>query len=163
VTRDYVLQLDGGHGIAPVLSVFGGKITTFRKLADQALSSLAGAGIAGKSGWASTAPLPGGDLPKLGFEQFVGDCRRRWPWFPPEGTRRLARAYGTRIEAVLGKATATAALGEHYGGDLFEEEVRYLTEREYARSADDILWRRSKLGLHLPAAAKEALARRFAA
>lgn len=157
VTRDYVLQLDGGSGEPPVLSVFGGKITTFRKLAGHAFDRLAKAGITGSAKeWDSTAPLPGGEgIGPLGFTEFVRACQRRWLWFPPEGTYRLARAYGTRIDRVFGAANGLEDMGEHFGGDLYEAELRYLVAQEYARTGEDVLWRRSKLGLHLPPGAQE--------
>jgi glycerol-3-phosphate dehydrogenase len=164
VTRDYVLQLDGGDGTPPILSVFGGKITTFRKLAGHALDRLEKAGIAGPAeAWDSTAPLPGGEgIGPLGFETFVEQCQRRWLWFPPEDTRRLARAYGTRISQVFGSASGLEDLGERFGDDVYEAEVRYLVAEEFARSAEDVLWRRSKLGLHLPEEAQARLAEWFA-
>ena len=163
VTRDYVFELEGGDGEAPILSVFGGKITTFRKLAQHAMEKLETAGIAGIAQWNSQSPLPGGHIPATGFGDFYERCLRRWPWFGPEGMLRLARAYGTRIERVFGDAAGLQDLGTHYGGDLYEAEVRYLVEAEFARTAEDILWRRSKLGLHLAPDAVERLKERFTA
>lgn len=158
VTRDYVLQLDGGDGEPPILSVFGGKITTFRRLAGHALDRLEKVGVAGAE-WDSAVPLPGGEgIGPLGFETFVAACQRRWLWFPPDGTRRLARAYGARIDRVFGAADGLEDMGTHFGGDLYEAEVRYLVVEEFARTAADVLWRRSKLGLHLPPEAQERLA-----
>lgn len=163
VTRDYVLQLDGGNGEPPILSVFGGKITTFRKLAGHALDRLEKAGIAGDAAWNSAVPLPGGEgIGPLDFEEFVATCQRRWLWFPPEGTRRLARAYGTRIDRILGPANGLEDMGERLGDDLYEAEVRYLVEHEFARTAEDVLWRRSKLGLHLSPETQERVAEWFA-
>ena len=161
VTRDYVFELEGGDGEAPILSVFGGKITTFRKLAQHAMEKLETAGIRGATSWDSQAQLPGGDIAATGFDAFYEGCMRRWPWFGPDGILRLARAYGTRIDRILGPATGLQDLGEHYGGTLYEAEVRYLIEEEFARTAEDILWRRSKLGLHLPADAIARLEERF--
>lgn len=147
VTRDYVFELDRGwDGKAPaLLSVFGGKITTYRKLAEHALERL---GVTGAS-WTVGAPLPGGDIPGLDFETFAAQQQRFYPWLPAATVRRMARAYGTRLPRVLGDARALADLGQHFGGGLHAAEVLYLIRHEFARSPDDILWRRSKLGLHL--------------
>ncbi len=147
VTRDYVLEIDCGlDGAAPaILSVFGGKITTYRKLAEHALEKL---GVTGPS-WTATAPLPGGSIPGLDFEGFVAAKQAARPQLSPALIHRLARAYGTRIDRVLGEAQSLSDLGEHFGGGLTSAELIYLVMHEYARSADDVLWRRSKLGLHL--------------
>jgi glycerol-3-phosphate dehydrogenase len=147
VTRDYVFELDQGwNGKAPaLLSIFGGKITTYRKLAEHALEKL---GVPGAS-WTAAAPLPGGDIANLDFEAFVGAQTAAYPWLAPGTVRRMARAYGTRIGRVLCDARGIADLGLSFGGGLSAAEVIYLIHHEYARSADDVLWRRSKLGLHL--------------
>lgn len=147
VTRDYVFELDrGSDGAAPpILSIFGGKITTYRKLAEHALARL---GVAGKA-WTASQPLPGGEIDPARFEAFVADQRRRWPWLGPQMNRRLARAYGTRMARILAGATAHGDLGTHMGGGLYSAELAYLVQHEFARTADDVLWRRSKLGLHL--------------
>ncbi len=152
VTRDYVLDLDAPAGGAPVLSVFGGKITTYRRLAEHALEKL---GVAGAS-WTATKPLPGGDIPGGDFDVFVAALCAAKPFLAPGAARRLARAYGTRVYAILGAADSMARLGAGYGDGFTEAEMRYLIEHEFARTADDILWRRSKLGLHL---SKESQAR----
>lgn len=152
VTRDYVFDLEQEGG-APILSIFGGKITTYRKLAEHALQKL---GLADGPGWTGETPLPGGKIDPARFDTFFADSMARFPWFGPEGVRRLCRAYGTRIERVLGKANGLEDLGQHMGGDLYEAELDYLAEVEFARTAEDALWRRSKLGLHLD---KEAQAR----
>ena len=146
VTRDYVLELDAPDGEAPALSVFGGKITTYRRLAEAALAKL---GVA-KPGWTGQAALPGGDFPGGDFEQFVLDLTASYPFLPAALARRLARAYGTRAMAMLGQATCLEDLGEDAGGGLTQAEVDYLRENEFARTAEDVLWRRSKLGLHVP-------------
>jgi glycerol-3-phosphate dehydrogenase len=151
VTRDYVFDLDAPPGQAPVLSIFGGKITTFRKLAEHALDELKGYFPAMKPSWTETAKLPGGDMPDADFERFLAGVRERWPFLPEALAHRLARAYGTRIAELLGSATALADLGEEFGAGLTAAEVDYLMRREWARSAEDVLWRRSKLGLHVPA------------
>ena len=98
-----------------------------------------------------------------GFAHFLWEASERFPWLPPEMLLRLARAYGTRLDRVLDNASCCEDLGQLFGGDLYEAELRYLAEHEYARSADDVLWRRSKLGLHLPAEAHSAVADWFTA
>jgi glycerol-3-phosphate dehydrogenase len=159
VTRDYVFELDRGRNDedAALLSIFGGKITTYRKLAEHALEKL---GVGGRS-WTADAALPGGDIPALDFEGFVAAQAAIRPWLPALVLRRMARAYGTRMGAVLGDASAIADLGQHFGGGLTAAEVIYLVRHEYARSADDVLWRRSKLGLHLDAEQRAALSHWF--
>ena len=148
VTRDYVFELEKAGG-APILSVYGGKITTFRKLAEHALARLAKAiAVPGKP-WTRDASLPGGDMADGNFAQFLWQASERWDWLPAETLLRLARAYGTRMERLLGDARSLHDLGVHLGGDLYEAELVYLATHEYARTAEDVLWRRSKLGLHL--------------
>lgn len=148
VTRDYVLDVDTAEGQAPVLSVFGGKITTFRKLAEHALEKLE-AFLPGLSApWTHIAKLPGGDI--ADFDVFLGEFKRRYPWILPNIALRLARAYGTRVYEMLGDADSPAALGRDFGFGLSAREIDYLRTHEWARTAEDILWRRSKLGLHLP-------------
>lgn len=147
VTRDYVFELDRGwDGTAPaLLSIFGGKITTYRKLAEHALDKLE---VPGAS-WTAAAPLPGGDIARLDFEAFVAAQIAAYPWLPPATVRRMARAYGTRMSKVLGDAQNLGDLGQSFGGGLSAAEVIYLIRHEFARSAEDVLWRRSKLALHL--------------
>lgn len=148
VTRDYVFELDADGG-APVLSVFGGKITTYRRLAEEALAKLA-AHLPIRGGpWTAGAPLPGGNFGEGDFARFLWSAGERYAWVPPELLQRLARAYGTRIGRVLGDASSLAGLGEHFGATLYEAELRYLAKHEYARTGEDVLFRRSKLGLHL--------------
>jgi glycerol-3-phosphate dehydrogenase len=156
VTRDYVFDMDGPQGQAPVLSIFGGKITTFRKLSEHALEELKPFFPSLKPSWTEKAKMPGGDMPDADFDRFFANVRQRWPFLPEHLAHRLARAYGTRMEELLGSATSLADLGEDFGAGLMAAEVDYLVRREWARTAEDILWRRSKLGLHVPvdAAAK---------
>jgi glycerol-3-phosphate dehydrogenase len=154
VTRDYVLDVDAPTGAAPVLSVFGGKITTYRRLAEHALEKL---GIGGAS-WTATKPLPGGDIPDGDFDAFVGRLCSEKPFLARGVARRLARAYGTRVYALLGAADSMEALGMDFGAGFTEAEMRYVMDQEFARSAEDILWRRSKLGLHLSPEAQARLA-----
>tara|TARA_R110000868_G_scaffold101365_2_gene279138 strand:- start:9350 stop:10837 length:1488 start_codon:yes stop_codon:yes gene_type:complete len=148
VTRDYVLNCDRTGG-APVLSVFGGKITTYRELAEHALKELAPDFPGMTKPWTKTASLPGGDIPGADFEDFLQGLSLRHPWMEQRLLRRLARAYGTKVDELLGTAKSTAELGRDFGGGLYETEVRYLMTHEFARTANDILWRRSKLRLHL--------------
>ncbi len=153
VTRDYVFDLDAPGEAAPVLSIFGGKITTFRRLAEHAMEELARFFPGLKPAWTGAAPLPGGDM--ANFDAFLADLRRRRPFLPEALAHRLARAYGTRVDRLLGDAAAMADLGEDFGAGLTAAEIDYLARREWARTAEDILWRRSKLGLHVPAGAPE--------
>ncbi|HEY0270221.1 MAG TPA: glycerol-3-phosphate dehydrogenase [Sphingomonas sp.] len=161
VTRDYVLRLGEREG-AQILSVFGGKITTYRRLAEHALDKLAPFLPPMGKPWTADAALPGGDLPDGDFAAFLDSVRARWPFLTARTARRLAGAYGTRIAALLGDARAPADLGEDLGGGLHVREVDYLVGAEWARTAEDILWRRSKLGLHVPAGTAERLARHLA-
>ena len=160
VTRDYVFELDADDGAAPILSIYGGKITTFRKLAEHALEKLSDH-LPMREAWTKDAPLPGGDM--ADFEAFLRRAGERHSWLPPKLLRRLVRAYGTRIDRVIGTADGMDRLGEHFGGDLYEAELRYLAREEFAQSAEDVLWRRSKLGLHLPDAAASRIEAWFAA
>ncbi len=158
VTRDYVLNVDGGEDRPPLLSVFGGKITTYRKLAEHALSRLLPLLGRDDRPWTESAGLPGGDIPDLDVSAFRTALAARWPWLPAPLLRRYVRAYGTRVEALVGQASCLEDLGRLLAEGLYEAEADYLLRCEWARSADDILWRRSKLGLHLPAEAQANLA-----
>lgn len=148
VTRDYVLSLDDAEGAA-ILSVYGGKITTYRKLAEGALSIIEKA--LGRHGekWTETAALPGGEIPDADFAGFETQMATRYEWLERRMLHRLLRAYGSEIGHVIGSAKSLADLGRHYGGGLYQAEVDYLIATEFATSAQDVLWRRSKLGLHL--------------
>ncbi|MET0269903.1 MAG: glycerol-3-phosphate dehydrogenase [Sphingomonas sp.] len=157
VTRDYRLDLDAGEGKAPLLNIFGGKITTYRKLAEHALRELARFFPHAGKAWTAGAALPGGDMPDADFERFLGGLDRDYPALPTPLLRRLARAYGTRARRLLGDAATVADLGADLGGGLHAAEVDYLTAQEWARTAEDILYRRSKLGLHVPAGTAERL------
>jgi glycerol-3-phosphate dehydrogenase len=161
VTRDYVLELDEAAGSAPLLSVFGGKITTYRRLAEHALGKLKPHFARMGPAWTHAAPLPGGDMPNADFEQFAGEQRQRWPWLPGPLVQRYARAYGTRMTRMLDSANGINDLGVHFGDGVYGREVEYLTGTEWAMSAADVLWRRSKLGLHVGAETVAALERWF--
>jgi glycerol-3-phosphate dehydrogenase len=148
VTRDYKLELDGDA--APFLSVFGGKITTYRRLAAEAVDKLAARlGNRGRP-WTHAAILPGGDLPGGSLDAFLRVVARRYAWLPAPLRVRYARAYGTNIDRMLGSAASLTDLGKEILPQLREREVEYLCREEWARSATDILWRRTKLGLHTP-------------
>jgi glycerol-3-phosphate dehydrogenase len=148
-TRDYVLHLDASGDVAPLLSVFGGKLTTSRRLAEAALVQLARFFPGLAPPWTAHAPLPGGDFPWDGFERLVAELRARYPFLSPRLARRLARYHGTRAAELLGDARTLADLGEPFGAELYEREVDWMVREEWAATADDILWRRSKLGLRL--------------
>jgi glycerol-3-phosphate dehydrogenase len=163
VTRDYRLELLAGTGGAAALCVYGGKITTYRKLAEGALARLQPLLGGATSSWTARSPLPGGDLPARDPAAFLADCSRRWPALPASLLRRLARAYGTRIELILGAGACMQDLGKDHGAGLTDAEVQYLRNEEWATSADDILWRRTKLGLHMTAQQRAAFALAFAA
>jgi glycerol-3-phosphate dehydrogenase len=151
-TRDYVLSLDAPEGQAPVLSVYGGKITTYRRLAEAALKKLRPhLPAASKPSWTGKAALPGGDFPRDGFEVLVGELLETCTFLKPDHARRLARSYGTRAFALLKGAQGFNDLGEVFVQDLTAREVDYLMDQEWARTADDVLFRRSKLNLHATA------------
>lgn len=147
VTRDYVLELDADDGRPPLLSVFGGKLTTYRSLAEHALKRLRPVLGFEAGDWTGTAPLPGGDIDNADFDEFLRRFRLDRPWLPANLAWRLARNYGTCAERIIGHARTLDDLGECLGADLFESEVDYLINHEWACTSDDILWRRSKLGL----------------
>jgi glycerol-3-phosphate dehydrogenase len=146
LTRDYRLRLDVSG--APLLNVFGGKITTYRLLAEQAVDRLASHFPAAHA-WTETAVLPGGEIADLDIPAFVRELVAAHPELPEPLLSRLARTYGTRVERLLDGVASTTDLGRHLGADLYAREVDYLMAHEWAQSADDILWRRTKLGLHV--------------
>jgi glycerol-3-phosphate dehydrogenase len=154
VTRDYVFDVEGKP---PLLSVFGGKITTYRKLAEHALDKLKPFFPAMKEPWTSTAPLPGGDMPNASFDRFLGDLSARHPWLPQDLAKHYARLYGTRASKIIGAAQDIKGLGKHFGGLLYEREIAYLRAEEWAVTAEDILYRRTKHGLHLTVAEHHAV------
>jgi glycerol-3-phosphate dehydrogenase len=159
VTRDYVFDLEEREG-AKILSIFGGKVTTYRKLAEHALEKLE---IGEGPGWTADKALPGGDFDPMGFEQLVDDFAREHSWADKDMLRRMLRAYGTRTRRLLEGVTSANGLGEHLGGDLYARELEYLCEAEFVNSAEDALWRRSKLGLHLDDAARGKVGKWFEA
>jgi glycerol-3-phosphate dehydrogenase len=155
-TRDFRLEHDTDG--APMLTVFGGKITTFRKLAEQAVDWIAPALGNRAASWTAQSCLPGGDLfgerPSkrgvLEFDDWVAGLRATWPWLPAPLAQRYARAYGTRVHILLKDCASLADLGREIVPQLYEAEARYLMQHEWALCGADMLWRRSKLGLHLP-------------
>jgi glycerol-3-phosphate dehydrogenase len=155
-TRDYVLKLDHPEGGAPLLSVFGGKITTFRKLAESAMEKIEPFFPQMGKPWTQSAALPGGDFPFSEVEERISALLRSFPFLEPGHARRLFRAYGTEAEKMLDGARTGADMGQSFG-PITEREVEWLKARAWVRSADDILWRRSKLGLHMSAAEQDAL------
>ncbi|MEO1221069.1 MAG: glycerol-3-phosphate dehydrogenase [Pseudomonadota bacterium] len=159
VTRDYVFDLDDHDG-AKVLSIFGGKITTYRKLAEHALEKL---GVNDRSGWTADTVLPGGDFDPMEFDDLHSDFEKQYSWASEEMLHRFLRAYGTRTHKLLEGVTSVNGLGEYLGGDLYARELEYLCEHEFALTAEDVLWRRSKLGLHLDDAARAKVASWFEA
>ncbi len=148
-TRDYVLRQDGGSGEAPVLNIFGGKITTFRVLSETVVEKIEELLGKKKAAWTRDAPLPGGDFPVDGFDQLVASVCRDYPFLEQQQAQRMCHAYGTKIREVLGDAKKSDDLGTEFGAGLTGREVDYLMTKEWACNADDILWRRSKLGLKM--------------
>lgn len=154
VTRDYHLELEVPHGGAPLLSVFGGKITTFRKLAEEAVDLLAKPLQLDQPSRTEHETLPGGDLPQGDFAAFLRDFHERHAWLPDALALRYARTYGSRAYRVIAGAGSLAGLGSELAPGLYEAELIYLRDYEWAQAAQDVLWRRTKLGLHAdPAAA----------
>ena len=160
VTRDYVFDLDDTGG-APLLNVFGGKITTFRKLSEHAMQRVAKyfPGMGGD--WTRDAALPGGEIENADYVLFLEKLKGDYPWMPRRLIDHYGRLYGTRIEKVVAGATSLQGLGRHFGADLYEAEVRYLVANEWAQTAEDILLRRTKQGLHLSADEKTVFAAWF--
>jgi glycerol-3-phosphate dehydrogenase len=163
VTRDYVLKTDAPPGLAPVLTVYGGKITTYRRLAEEAVGRIAEALGAAGTPWTATAALPGGAFGGLDLAAFEQAMARRHPWLAPATLRRLVRAYGSDLDAMLDGASGANAMGDDFGAGFTERELDWLIRHEWVRDAEDVLWRRSKLGLHMPQEGQERLAARLRA
>ena len=159
ITRDYVLLLDESG--PPLLSVFGGKITTYRKLAEHALQRLARWTPAHRP-WTHTEALPGGDFGGRAYLAVLAEFRARYPGLDPHWLARLLRRHGTLSEKILQGAKCETDLGENFGGGLYERELAYLAEYEWACSGDDVLWRRTKCGLHMSEAQRRRVAERMA-
>jgi glycerol-3-phosphate dehydrogenase len=158
-TRDYVFELDTPGG-APLLSIYGGKITTYRRLAEEALERLSPylrsapprEEFKTREGWTGKSPLPGGDMDVSAVAALTAELMQKYPFVSSAHANRLAHAYGTRAAKLLGSAKSLADLGQWFGATLTETEVRYLMANEWACTAEDVVWRRSKLGLRLSAA-----------
>jgi glycerol-3-phosphate dehydrogenase len=159
VTRDYIFEVEPkapGSGRGPVLSIFGGKITTYRKLAEHALERLKPFFPAASAAWTSAVPLPGGAMADADFERWFTGFAAAYSWLLAPLARHYGRLYGTRAEALLGKAQGLADLGQHFGALFYEREARFLLAEEWAETAEDILERRTKHGLHLRPAERRA-------
>ena len=160
VTRDYEFELSHGppgSADAPILSAFGGKLTTYRKLAEHGLERLRSHFPQMGGAWTATAPLPGGDMPGASFADWFAEFQSSRPWLGEELALHLARCYGTEADGILGNARSDADLGIHFGGLLYEREAAHLLANEWARSAEDILVRRTKHGLFLSRRERSAL------
>ncbi|APO70977.1 glycerol-3-phosphate dehydrogenase 2 (plasmid) [Rhizobium gallicum] len=161
VTRDYVFDLDETGG-APLLNVFGGKITTFRELAERGMQRLRHIFPNMGGDWTEKAPLPGGEIPNADYETFANSLRDAYPWMPRKLVHHYGRLYGARTKNVIAGATGIQGLGRHFGGQLYEAEARYLVATEWAATAEDILYRRTKHYLHLSEAERAAFDEWFA-
>jgi D-erythritol 1-phosphate dehydrogenase len=161
VTRDYRVDLIAEPGRPPLLTALGGKLTTYRRLAEAALAKLAPHLPPMGAAWTAGAFLPGGDLGEGSLPGFVARLGRERPGFTPAFLGRIARRYGSLAGEVLGDARSVADLGEPLGGGLSAREVRYLVEREWARKPEDVLWRRTKCGLHMTATERDAATERI--
>ncbi len=148
-TRDFVIEREGKNGEAPLISIFGGKITSYRHLAEDVLSRLCDVFPDATNQWTGKSFLPGGDFPVGGSQSIVDELFKRSPALSAEVCKRLVRCYGTLSYEIFDGAVSSEDLGEHFGSGLYEREVEYLVTREWARTSDDILWRRTKLGLRL--------------
>ena len=156
VTRDYTLELDADAGQPPLLSIFGGKITTYRKLAENAVDKLAPFFPAAGPAWTSTAPLAGGDFTDRATLQ--AKLKQQYPWLADSLCARLTRCYGTIAYQVLDGVTSAMDMGVCIGGDFYERELKYLVEQEWACTVEDVLWRRTKLGLRFDQAQQDLVA-----
>jgi glycerol-3-phosphate dehydrogenase len=161
MTRDYAFDIDAPEGAAPLLTIYGGKLTTYRKLAQHVLRKILPRLGREPKKWTSQAPLPGGDMPGADFSAFLRALSAEFPFLPAELRQRYARLYGTRARLLLEDARDMGDLGMCFGADLYEREVAFLRETEWATTADDILWRRTKLGLFLTLEQRASLARRL--
>ncbi len=160
VTRDYVFDLDSNG--TPLLNVFGGKITTFRKLAEHGMQQLRATFPAMGPDWTSRGPLPGGDVPGADIARFIKGLMAEFAWLPQPLAEHFARLYGTRSRILIGNATGLEGLGRHFGGQLYAAEARYLADTEWARTPEDVLTRRTKHALHLSPAQQGEFADWFA-
>ena len=163
ITRNYRLELEGGGSQPPLLTVMGGKLTTYRRLAEDAVDRLAPHLATAGGRWTASAPLPGGDLPASDVDTFVDDLVRRHNRFDRAYLVRLVRRHGRIAEEVLGDSRSLQDMGRHVGADLYEREVLHMAANEWARRPEDVLWRRTKTGVHLSAAERKTAAEALAA
>ncbi len=154
VTRDYIFEVDAPDGRAPMISVFGGKITTFRKLSEHALDRLSTFFPKMGAAWTARSCLPGGNMPGADFDLCLRTLSENFSWLPVSLAKHYARLYGTRANQILAQAQSLADLGQQFGQDFYEREARFLMDQEWAMTEDDILSRRTKHGLHMNMAEK---------
>lgn len=162
-TRDYVLDLETAENAAPLLNIYGGKITTHRCLAEEVMEKIAPFIEDSRGNWTNGALLPGGDMPKGNtptktLHSFIETLAAETPWLERSVINRLAHAYGTRVYRLLDGVSNLKDMGQHFGAGLYEREIRFLMREEWAQTADDVLWRRSKLGLHMTPDQRQAVA-----
>ena len=157
ISRDYSLKVNAPGDSAPLLTVFGGKLTTYRELAEQAMTKLAPFYSHMGAAWTASSALPGGDFAVAEKAEFIQSCRAHYPWLPEAMLQRYVRSYGSLLHEVIHDAKSLDDLGQHFGADLFAAEVQYLIDNEWACTVEDIIWRRSKLGLQLEPTAIEKL------
>lgn len=150
-TRDYTLNIDYSSGEAPLLNIFGGKITTYRRLAESALEKISPFFSNIEKPWTAGVPLPGGDFPVDGVETLIKNLMNSYPYLSQEWARRMIRSYGTEAHKILLNSSSKSDLGINFGATLTEQEVVWLKNNEFAQSTDDVIWRRSRLGLHMSA------------
>lgn len=149
LSREYHLEVEDDHGSAPMLSVFGGKITTYRTLAEAVLKKLKPYFPNMGKSWTANETLPGGDCDGLSYAEFIVSLGEQYPWLPAHLVHRYAASYGDLCHAILADTDSIDALGKHFGAGLYEKELKYLVQNEWAQTVDDCIWRRSKLGLFL--------------
>ena len=157
ISRDHVLEVDSGIRRAALVTLYGGKLTTYRRVAEEAVDKIASF-FTPSPAWTASAPLPGGDIGRQSFDAFVVETQARWPFLEGSHAERLAAAYGSRVGRLLGDARRYDDLGPRFGADLAAAEVCYLMRHEWAETPDDVLWRRTKLGLHFSPAQRQILA-----
>jgi glycerol-3-phosphate dehydrogenase len=146
VTREYKIAVDGKYGEAPLLSLIGGKLTAYRAMSEHVVDQLAYRLVI-RPAWTANEPLPGGDLGERGYDGLLSDLAQNHAYLSPATIRRIASAYGRRAFNMLGDAGSLDDLGPRLAGDLHRREFDYLRAEEWAKTPDDILWRRTKLGL----------------
>ena len=161
VTRDY--KLYSHETAAPMISIFGGKITTYRHLAEDSLAIINKALGKNSKGWSADECLPGGDIAGGDVQQYYKGCSQKYPWMPEKMLRRFIVHYGTRLEKIIGPSDGLTDLGTHYGADVYEAEIDYVIAQEFVSSAEDFLWRRTKLGLHTDEQTQDKIERAIAA